>query len=163
MVQGSNGKYFACDECPICEDIERRILFAGKYSLEPQLEYCYCDKVGAKFYVGGQCSDAEISSEEEPRNGARKTGRAYRRRMNYLKKKRLMEIVKSGYNYSFYTNWEYTDGSFHRLYDYIRYPQNSNRKRFLKKYSNRKVRRAQGESMKGNQYRKVFDYWWELD
>lgn len=30
MIQGSNGKYFVCDECPICEDIEWRILFAEK-------------------------------------------------------------------------------------------------------------------------------------
>lgn len=150
MIQGSDGRYFACDECPICEDIEQQILLAEKYSLEPQLEF------------GGQCSDAEISSEEKTRNRARKTGRAYRRRMNYLKKKRLMEIVKTGCNRSFYKNWECADGSFHRLYDYIRYPKNSNRKRFLKNCSNRKIRREREESMKGNQYRKIFDYWWEL-
>lgn len=155
MVQGSNGKCSVCDECPI--------LFAEKYNLEAQLEYCYCDKVGEEFCVGGQCGDAEISAEEKSGNGARKTGRAYRRRMNYLKRKRLMEIVKGGYNRSFYTNWEYIDGSFHRIDDYIRYPKNSNRKRFLKNCSNRKVRREQGALTKGNQYRKVFDYWWELD
>lgn len=34
-------------------------------------------------------------------------------------------------------------------------------KKFLKKYSNRKVRRHKG-ILKGGQYKRKFDYWWSL-
>ena len=45
---------------------------------------------------------------------------------------------------------------------YIKQPSHSRRQRFLKKQSNKVVRRN-GKAMQGNQYRRCFDYQWELD
>lgn len=72
MVQGSNGKYFACDECPICEDIERRILFTEKYNLEPQLEYCYCDKVGRSSMSEASAAMRRYPPKKNPGMGQEK-------------------------------------------------------------------------------------------
>ena len=40
--------------------------------------------------------------------------------------------------------------------------KSSNCQRYLKRRSNRKVRKYFDLSKKGNQYRKVFEYWWTL-
>lgn len=51
--------------------------------------------------------------------------------------------------------------------DEIRYPKRyyrGKRSSYLKKMSNRKIRRYKGDfSPKGNGFHKVFDFWWELD
>lgn len=162
MIQMSNGNCFICDECPICEDLERRMTLAEAYNHEPLLEYCCCDKVGTKFVLGGKCSDGYAKPEKKRKHGKRKTGRAYRSRMAHIKKMRLMKAVEHEYNRSIITNWEFTD-DFRWLYDYIKYPKNSKRRGYWKGYSNRKVRRFKGELGNGNKYRRLFDYWWELD
>lgn len=38
-----------------------------------------------------------------------------------------------------------------------------NRYSYYKKYSNRKVRRYNGEIHNGSNYKKIFDYWWTVD
>ncbi len=45
---------------------------------------------------------------------------------------------------------------------HIQYMKSSNRQQYLKRKANRKVRKYHGLPKKGNQYRKVFDYWWTL-
>ena len=45
---------------------------------------------------------------------------------------------------------------------HIQYMKSSDRQQCLKRRSNRKVRKYFGLSKKGNQYRKVFEYWWTL-
>ena len=45
---------------------------------------------------------------------------------------------------------------------HIQYMKSSDRQQYLKRRSNRKVRKYFGLSKKGNQYRKVFEYWWTL-
>lgn len=45
---------------------------------------------------------------------------------------------------------------------HIQYMKSSRRQQYLKRNGNRKVRKYRCLPKKGNQYRKVFDYWWEL-
>ena len=45
---------------------------------------------------------------------------------------------------------------------HIKYMKSSSRQQYLKRKANRKARKYCGLSGKGNRYRKVFDYWWEL-
>lgn len=45
---------------------------------------------------------------------------------------------------------------------HVQYMKSSDRQQYLKRRSNRKVRKYFGLSKKGNQYRKVFEYWWTL-
>ena len=45
---------------------------------------------------------------------------------------------------------------------YIMYPKNSNRQRWMKRKTSRKVRNCGDVPKKGNYYRRLFDYWWTL-
>ena len=45
---------------------------------------------------------------------------------------------------------------------YISYPQNSNQQQFLKRQSNKRVRRDKNIPNYGG-YKKCFEYWWSLD
>lgn len=45
---------------------------------------------------------------------------------------------------------------------YKRYYRGS-RSAFLKKMSNRKIRRYNGEIRKGAAYHRLYDFWWEID
>lgn len=46
---------------------------------------------------------------------------------------------------------------------YIKPHKNSHRKVFWKKVSSHKWRMCEDSPTKGNYYRRLFDYWWELD
>lgn len=46
--------------------------------------------------------------------------------------------------------------------NYIKRSKNSNAQRFLKRQSARKWRRCRNAPTKGNYYRRLLDYWWEL-
>lgn len=156
-----NGRYFTCDECPIIWGLERQIELAKKYGTEPQIEYCGCDKTGdGKFYVYGFCSDALNTHSETKQAGRRKTGRAYRRQQAKKKDKRLRDIIaSSGYKPMIgYIEYDFVDGTWKEVGNHIKYPRNSNAQRFLKRQSNKKVRRHKETIPKGNSYRKLFDY-----
>ena len=45
---------------------------------------------------------------------------------------------------------------------HIKYMKSSSRQQYLKRRANRKVRKYHTLPKKGNQYRKVFEYWWTL-
>ena len=89
--------------------------------------------------------------------------RNYRRATAHSKKKRLMKIISTGgYNPARgYVDWGMENGQWKPVGKHIKYPKNSQRQRFYKRYSNRAVRRNE-LGQKGNGYRKHFDYWWVL-
>ena len=98
--------------------------------------------------------------------GHRKSGRCYRRMMNRHKDQRLRNIIRRErwyYPYRGYIEWDFVDGVLRETGKYIKYPKNSNRQQYLKKLSSRRVRHSTYLPSKGNGYRRVFDYWWELD
>ena len=45
---------------------------------------------------------------------------------------------------------------------YIKYPKNSNCQRWIKRETSRRIRRCRDVPVKGNYYRRLFDYWWTL-
>lgn len=97
-------------------------------------------------------------------SGKRNRGLAYRRRMKHKKEKRRRDIIKVSGCY-FHGGWlerEYINGIYMIIGTYIKYPSDSNAQQFLKRVSNKKVRRYRGEIHKGSLYKKLFDYWWEL-
>ena len=63
-----------------------------------------------------------------------------------------------------WVDWNEVDGKWMPVGKYIKYPNDSEARTYFKKYSNRKVRRANYDviPMKGNGYRRQFDYWWTL-
>lgn len=146
---------FSCGECPIIEGYEHRLRVAQELGEELQFYYCYCEKIDEPFYVGGYCEDAWRPQKKKISHGSRRTGRAYRRQQRRLKFERCKSV--SDYGRGFGRGWpELTDGQ------YFRFPKNSHLPQFYKRYSNHCVRRSAIQFGKGNMYRKVFDYWWEL-
>ena len=156
--------YFCCDECPICEGLEHRLELAKEFG-EFQYDYCGCDKtVESKIlYNGGGCSDWLRAKETPTHYGKRKTGSSYRRTMNRQKFEKKKK--KASYNrHGCWVDWGEVDGVWIPVGKYIKYPHDSEMRRYFKKYSNKRVRRAKYTDIpvKGNSYRRQFDYWWAL-
>ncbi len=109
---------------------------------------------------------AERNLDATGGKGRRKSGRCYRRAMNRHKEQRLRGIIRREHWYypcRGYIDWDFVDGIWQEVGKYIKYPKNSNRQQYLKKQSSRRVRHYPCLPPKGNGYRRVFDYWWELD
>ena len=154
-----------CDECPMIWGLDRQMKSAVEYGTKPQIEYCGCDKTGdGKFYMYGFCSEAFVKEEKEPHSNPRRTGRAYRRAQARRKnKKRRQTIEKYACSPSAgYLKHDFVDGEWKVVGTHIQYPHSSNRQKFLKRESNRKVRRYTKSISAGGGYRKLFDYWWNL-
>lgn len=96
-------------------------------------------------------------------HGKRKTGNAYRRKMarqKFEKKKKIGTYIY----HACWVDWDEVDGKWMPVGKYIKYPNDSEARNYFKRYSNRKVRRMKYDDipMKGNGYRRQFDYWWTL-
>ena len=98
-------------------------------------------------------------------SGGRRTGRQYRRIQRVRHDDRLLFLIQHS---RYAPNMGYIMGDYERLRTllhsglHIQYMKSSDRQQYLKRRSNRKVRKYFGLSKKGNQYRKVFEYWWTL-
>ena len=109
---------------------------------------------------------AEIlgSTKNEPGCG-RRSGRQYRRTQCVRHSDHLLFLIQHS---RYAPNMGYIMGDYEGLRTllhsglHIQYMKSSNCQRYLKRRSNRKVRKYFGLSKKGNQYRKVFEYWWTL-
>lgn len=120
------------------------------------------------------CDEFNMKDEKDDRHGLqsdsskrcvnpRQTGIAYRRRMKRQKRNRLMKIInRGGYPAAGYIDYDFIDGKAVQTGKYIKYPKNSNQQKFFKRYSNSVVRRKE-LPIKGNGYRKCFDYRWSVD
>lgn len=157
---GAKNVYFACDECGICEQLERRLQVAHELGEDLQFDHCSCDKIDAEFFAGGYCEDAFAEKAPKGNKGKRKTGRAYRRKM----RRKTIKKYRDGDRWIWgpHLRW-YLEGDEFVLGSYVKHPQNSSTKVFFKRVSNRMVRRSKEVFPKGNGHRKLFDYWWTID
>jgi len=93
------------------------------------------------------------------KKGERKTGRAYRQLQKKNKNKRLRQMFAYGLlPYPWYIEHDYVDRKKKIVGTYFQRPNRSNKRKFYKQYSNRIVRKYT-LPIKGNNYRKCFDYW----
>lgn len=114
-------------------------------------------------YLRGQC----IQAEEEIMIANDSMKRKYRNNDLHQKKaKQIWEANKGRFYHPFGyypvdKHGNYTEDESQIAY-FKRYDTPSNSK-FLKRQSNKKIRRMNTEdAMRGGEYKKVFDYWWEL-
>lgn len=156
---GAKNVYFACDECGICEQLERRLQVAHELGEDLQFDHCGCDKVDAEFFAGGYCEDAFVEKAPKRNKGKRKTGRAYRRKMHRKTIKKYRDGNHWMYGSYLRGHWEGDEFVFGSC---VKHPQRSART-FFKRVSNKMVRRSKDLPPKGAGYRKVFDYWWTID
>lgn len=114
------------------------------------------------MYWDDETMDFDKNHKSISRENPRRTGIAYRRFVTEKHKRKLLKLV--GYKKNIhmgYVDWGYVDGVWQQTGNYIKYPKNSNRQRLLKRYANKVVRKYVN-NLRGNQYRKCFDYWWIL-
>ena len=157
-----------CETCSYGkEKIERRSNYLSENDF--QIEYCSCDKVGYKHYAAGYCGDVDTFLKDnltKKTKGLRRKDTAYRRYMKRVKEKRLRSIIEN-YGLAPHVGWVVesqrvgADGNSCGVY--IKYPKNSKHQKYLKAQTSRKNRRNYIDlPTKGNKYRRVVDYWWEL-
>lgn len=164
MIEFRNGEKFICDECPICEGVEHRLELAKEFGGEPQLDYCSCDKIQERFWLGGYCCDAFANADRKNMNAAhKKSGRAYRRKQRRYKRERLKKILSYGGIPALdCSEWKKIGGRYRAVGAYIKYPKNSKNKKFWKAHSNKIVRQNKGGVPSGKAYRRCFDYAWSI-
>ena len=61
-----------------------------------------------------------------------------------------------------YIDWGYDGLTLLHSGKYIKYPKNSNCQSWMKKQTSRRIRSCRDVPVKGNYYRRLFDYWWTL-
>lgn len=167
-----------CLNCPLIqEEIERRLNIYGFEEMKQYPQYeeeilneicraCFCDKFDSKIFMTNSqgCEDYPSRSIKKGKKGKK---RRTRREYDAKHKKHLEELsdlpgYPSGarkkdktYTYASETGYITSISPFYcRTYKGKGYT-------YLKKSSNRKVRRTTEILLKGNTYRKIFDLWWE--
>lgn len=102
---------------------------------------------------------------ERPIQGRAVPGHKYSgREMKVRKDDRLLKIINHG-GYAphiGYVDWGFNGKTLLHSGKYIKYPKNSNCQRWMKRLTSKKARRYSDFTGKGNQYRRLFDYWWTL-
>lgn len=169
-----------CKDCPYGkEDFEKRMYWYNKtieeqgipndiyHYLQPEdaeeefLEFVWCDKVGGKVYCFGYCEDAfsltgpsNNKTIEEDFPCKNKQKKRQRRRADQAHKNHLKYLAEAlpGYPAPACCVEE-------RYYKRLYRGQAS---KYLKRQSNKKVRRYQGDLSDGRMFHKVFDLWWKL-
>lgn len=87
-------------------------------------------------------------------------GYAYRRTMKAKKDRKI--LIDCRYTpHAGYVEYGWVDGVWQPVREYIQYPKNSNMQKYLKRQSNRKVRRSEAVP-NGNSYRKCMEYRWQF-
>lgn len=163
-----------CRDCPyINEEFNRKT--KGKteeYDLYEFERSCWCEKIGGKIWLYGKCCDFVNKNIPDIKQCSKHMKRSKRER--YLKYKQHLKFLTEKAN-SYPSSVMYIDKIYIKGYGWIEntkphykrlYRDNhkNGRYKWYKKYANRQVRRYKGElHNKGNQYRKIFDYWWTVD
>ena len=98
-----------------------------------------------------------------PPTPPRRTGRRYRRERNVHANDRLLKIIRRYYiPHAGYIDYGFEGTTLLHSGKYIKFPQNSNCQRWIKRTTSRKIRSCKDVPQKGNFYRRLFDYWWTL-
>ena len=93
-----------------------------------------------------------------------KDRRRLRRIRKVQKTDRLLRIINyGGYApHRGYIDWGFDGQTLLHSGKYIKYPKNSSCQRWIKRETSRRVRNCRSIPVKGNFYRRLFEYWWTL-
>ena len=147
-----------CFTCPLGkESYERRLKIYDSLNEDPdynEIAYSiWCDKTGFKCGWYGHCDEA-FTDDIKPTTKINKK-QSTKRSRRYAKNKKIKNIYR--YNH----NWMCP------YYEHDSRLVQSNfawrNKRYYKKHSNKQVRKYLFGISNGNGYRKIFDYWCEVD
>ena len=147
-VSAMDKKQFRCVDCPIAQDIERRLKIAEDMNCEFQFDHCYCDKIGEEFFIGGYCEDAWEDEANYPYPFYHDYDRLYRRHIAKKKLRSQQNKARQRYSFRIYEDIDRT---------HIMRKHRSNRSRYYKRYFNKKVRRYTGQILNGNFFKRAFN------
>lgn len=108
---------------------------------------------------------AELQENDSETARQRQKARHRLRRITSVRKTdNLLRIINyGGYApHRGYVDWEFDGKTLLHTGKYIKYPKNSNCQRWIKRETSRRIRRCKDVPVKGNYYRRLFDYWWTL-
>lgn len=155
-----------CRNCPYgIEDFEKY----ESYIDEEDIENCvWCDKVGGKVYSHGHCSDWYEQNEEKNKNYSKK--KRINKRERYLKHQNHLEYLHKTLGNWYPSPVRYMDeicirgvGYVENSKPYYKRLYRGKRSKYLKRQSNKAIRRYKGELNNGYQHvHKLYDFWWEL-
>lgn len=166
-----------CRDCPYgIEDFTRRIeMYKSVYGEYPDEDrtsdseqFVWCDKVGGKVYSFGHCTD--WNDHDKPSYKAYSKKKKINKRERYLKHqnhlKHLYKTVGDCYPSPVRIVdeiWVKDIGYVENLKPYYQRLYRGKRSKYLKRQSNKAIRRYKGELHKGYQHiHKIYDYWYEL-
>ena len=127
----------------------------------PSLELCPMVKPMTEIELNEQIKTllTEHPNVDKP-NRSRKT---CKQEIAVRKDDRLLRIISRHYiPHAGYVDWSFDGVTLLHSGKYIKYPKNSNCQRWMKRLTSKKARRCSELTGKGNQYRRLFDYWWTL-
>lgn len=103
-------------------------------------------------------------NESEAAHQRQKARRRLRRGTNIRKTDELLRIINyGGYApHRGYIDWGFCGRTLLHTGKYIKYPKNSNCQGWIKRETSRRIRKCSDVPVKGNYYRRLFDYWWTL-
>ena len=163
-----------CANCPYGkEEYERRRCFSEEYSIlfnkvdgddADTFHDIFCDKTGGKVSIFGYCEDVNYNTFTPEFHSNKKRSTKRERDIKYKSHlKHLSEI--SNYPKPVY----YIDEIKIKRCHYIKNPKPYYKRLYrdkyspyLKKISNRKIRRYKGEMSNGWNCHRLFDFWWEM-
>lgn len=158
-----------CINCPyIKEEINNKMNYHGEFSKEfvdELLTSCWCEKVGGKIWWYGRCNDDIINLKKHKVSSNKKRRNKRERYIKYqCHMKKLYEAQQGWYCPVVYTNKIYIRdlGYIENSKPYYKRIYRGSRSSYLKKSSNRKIRRYKGEIQNGFWCHKLYDYWWEM-
>lgn len=89
--------------------------------------------------------------------------RPYARENRVKKDDRLLRIIQRYYiPHAGYVDCGFDSTTLLHSGKYIKYPKHSHCQRWMKRLTSKKTRRCTDLVRKGNEYRRLFDYWWTL-
>ena len=105
-----------------------------------------------------------VENESSEAHLRSKNRRRLRRVRDIQKSDRLLHIINYGgcAPHRGYIDWGFDGRTLLHTGKYIKYPKNSNCQRWIKRKTGRQIRRYRNAPLKGNFYRRLFDYWWTL-
>lgn len=146
-----------CNDCPYIAD---------QRDYRSNMKECFCAKVGGKISDLEVCDTEVVNrmthNDAKPRLHKYKRDVIYKRHIKHIARSMLNKRKK--YWYSVYLADH--DGNYVDNLDdfvYTRREYRGSRSKYLKRLSNRKLRRFAGEVGGRGGYRRLFDFWWELD
>ena len=160
-----------CKHCPyIIDEFDKHKFFFSNLNDDEIEEMCWCDKVGGKLYMCGQCSDSVQAIQNDKRSGnsdLKRRNNSYEKDLRYKRKlKKLYQDTKNSYPP---ISLPVNQNGYYDQHNPVYYKRFYLSKRgrvsitsYYKHQANKAVRRYKGDISKGCNYKKIFEYAWSV-